>query len=247
MGGGIQCSDRSKPTIESCTIWGNSAPSGGGIFCEDSNTAPTIMSCSIWGNSALSGGGIKSSDYSAPTIVNSVVWGNYAVAGAGLYCWRSSLEITNSTIRGNVAFSGGGMACSGCDPTEITNSIFWGNLALIGHELWVGRLGYSSHLSVSYSDVQGGEAAAYVSLWSTLNWLEGNINRIPRFAGLFNHHLQPGSPCIDAGTDTGVYTDRDGDERPQGDGFDMGADEFVPFAPCFIAAGMMGDRRSPLL
>ena len=234
MGGGIQCTDRSKPTIENCTIWGNSALSGGGIFCEDSYTEPMITSCSIWGNSALSGGGIKSSYFSAPTIVNCAVWGNYAVAGAGLYCWRASLEIINSTIRGNVAFSGGGMACSGCDPAEITNSIFWGDLALIGHELWVGRSGYPSRLTVSYSDVQGGETAAYVSPYSTLTWQEGNIHRIPHFVGLFDHHLQPGSPCIDAGTDAGVYTDRDGDERPQGDGFDMGADEFVPAGLCFI-------------
>jgi hypothetical protein len=40
------------------------------------------------------------------------------------------------------------------------------------------------------------------------------------------YHLQAGSPAIDAGVDTGVPTDIDGDTRPQGSGYDVGADEF---------------------
>ena len=38
-------------------------------------------------------------------------------------------------------------------------------------------------------------------------------------------HLQPASPCIDKGTDTGVSADFDGVSRPQGAGYDMGAYE----------------------
>jgi Domain of unknown function (DUF5123) len=45
----------------------------------------------------------------------------------------------------------------------------------------------------------------------------------------FDFHLKPGSPAIDAGADLtgrGVKTDFDGDARPAGKGFDIGADEF---------------------
>jgi hypothetical protein len=66
-----------------------------------------------------------------------------------------------------------------------------------------------------------------MELGCILNWLDGNINIDPSFVGGDDYHLTIDSPCIDSGTDAGVYTDIDGEERPWGSGFDMGADEFV--------------------
>ena len=57
----------------------------------------------------------------------------------------------------------------------------------------------------------------------------GSISQDPRFIGGGNYHLSVFSPCIDAGTDAGIYTDIDGDTRPVGDGFDIGADEWIPW------------------
>jgi hypothetical protein len=42
-----------------------------------------------------------------------------------------------------------------------------------------------------------------------------------------NYHLSPTSPCIDAGIDMGINIDFDGNLRPQGSGFDIGAFEFI--------------------
>jgi hypothetical protein len=79
--------------------------------------------------------------------------------------------------------------------------------------------------------VQGGEAAAYVQAGCTLSLDEelGNIDVNPCFIGGGDHHLTSASPCINTGTDAGVYTDIDGDPRPIGGvdtGFDIGFDEY---------------------
>ncbi len=43
-----------------------------------------------------------------------------------------------------------------------------------------------------------------------------------------NYHISMGSPAIDTGLDVGITTDLDGNVRPQGDGYDIGAYEFTP-------------------
>ena len=117
---------------------------------------------------------------------------------------------------------------------DMTNCILWGDSAPDGPELWVGgRSTGATH--VSHCAVQGGEAAVYVSPGGHMGWEEGNIDGDPLFVSPMNPHLRPGSPCIDAGMDAGVHKDMDGQPRPWGAGFDMGADE-LSTEPCSILA-----------
>jgi len=55
-------------------------------------------------------------------------------------------------------------------------------------------------------------------------WATANLSADPLLDA--THHLSAGSPCIDQGTATDAPSfDRDGDVRPAGAGFDIGADE----------------------
>jgi hypothetical protein len=177
-------------------------------------------------NTAFVGGGINCYT-SAPTITNCTVVENSSANGGGVSCLNSSSpNIRNCTISANLADDGGAIRSVGSSSPIIIDSILWSDSATNrGPEI---SLFENSSLTVSYSDVEGGQAAAYVESGCALNWGSGNVDADPLFVGNSDYHLTPGSPCIDTGTDAGVYDDIDGDIRPQGAQFDIGADEFAP-------------------
>jgi hypothetical protein len=229
-GAGIHCYS-SSALIRDCEITGNStiSSSGGGIKCNDSPSL-SIIRCIISGNaSAVMGGGIASFR-SSPYIANCIITDNISASyGGGIFVhWPSSLRILNCTISGNNADEGGGVACSGGAWPAITNSILWRNSSPIGSEISFVEDGSHSSLTVEYSNVEGGEAAVHLDEESTLIWGEGNIDEDPLFEGAGDFHLTENSPCIDVGTSSDAPgSDVDRDFRPQGQGWDVGADEYL--------------------
>ncbi|MFQ6104952.1 MAG: hypothetical protein ACE5OP_11790 [Candidatus Glassbacteria bacterium] len=81
----------------------------------------------------------------------------------------------------------------------------WDNDAVIGDEIYIGSVwegdSIPSTLTISYSDVEGGEASVYLEPDCTLNWLDGMIDEEPMFVlpDRRDYRLLWESPCIDAG------------------------------------------------
>jgi len=173
-----------------------------GIYCL--STASPITNNTICDNDGF---GIQFNQCHYPSsflVANNIIFNN----SFGIYCFDSDFSIVHNTIADNQI---NGLYVGGSPVPTVTNTILFG----VPEEPVVAVDPGASPPIITYSDVQGG--------WPG----EGNIDADPLFARGGYYHLIADSPCVDAGIDIGIYTDIDGDERPFGAGFDMGADEYV--------------------
>ena len=199
FGGGIYC-DWSSLSLKNVTISGNSTPgNGGGIYCGYQSDL-SLVNVTISGNTSFNGGGIYCWN-SSLSLKNVTISGNSTVGvfGGGILCCDSSLSLKNVTISGNSAvYYGGGIYCIDNSNTLLINSILWNDTP---QEVYFHQDGGPNSITISYSDIQGGEAGIVTNNNGTVNWLEGNIDEDPLFVGTGEHpyDLTINSPCIDAG------------------------------------------------
>lgn len=209
-GGGISAWSSSKPTLSRTTISGNSSFLGGGICCASSELE--LFDCTISGNAAEDGGGLHFREYATPTMVNCMITGNQSTRGGGLYCENDSApNLINCTVADNAASNAGGGVYSDRSDVHLTNCIVWGDTPDALYS-WYGDM------SLDHCDIEGA--------WPG----EGTIHVDPRFVdpAAGDYHLLETSPCVDSGSPDGApETDFEGEPRPWGLGFDMGADEYA--------------------
>ncbi len=142
----------------------------------------------------------------ATSVVSAIDVGDWA-GGLGL-----SLDVTNCTFADNTASPV--LSIDEAD-ADIINCIFWNNASeeISSHT-------YYTSTVVTSCDIQGG--------WPGYSILDSAPMFVDPENGDFR--LQPGSPCIDAGTlEDAPETDINGINRPLGDGVDMGAYEYIDF------------------
>jgi len=162
---------------------------------------------------------------------------NTSPDSGGVYIYSNSasetasiVTLTNNTVTVNSSSSGSG---GGIDVLmdfnifNFYNNIIWGNSATAsGDDIFLSGTGTVYGYNNIYTDLSG-----------TRNGGSGGniVGSSPRLSS--NYHLRPGSPCIDAGTNTAPFlpaTDIDGDnrfidsDRDDTPTVDMGADEFIP-------------------
>jgi len=236
-GGGIHCS-WSDITFTKNTIKENSAENNGGGISTNYSCL-TLINNMITGNSAgLDGGGIYYYRAIQVLVNNTIAENSAGRNGGGLNIYRSNTTLTNNTIYGNSSQGhGGGIYSHSSVYLTIVNSILWANAAQAGSEIWV-RGSTMDHctLSISYSDLEGGQASVHVDLYATLNWLVGMIDENPLVADPLDadFHLTWQSPCKDTGDNAAITEsyDLEGDPRIAYGTVDMGADEFYTHFYC---------------
>ena len=160
-------------------------------------------------------------------VINNVIFNN---SDAGILLHGEGADTPNNTIEdvnimnntlvgnGNLAWAGGinintKSGTNMISGVRITNTILWGNA-------WNDSIrGSVSPDAVGFSIVNDSRFLGH----------DGNFYSPPKFVDLTNEdlHLTADSPCIDAGTSKDApRTDVEGNSRPQGRGYDLGAYEF---------------------
>jgi hypothetical protein len=201
-GGGVFCIN-SSPTLKDLTVNGNQAEtSGAGLWFGYSNSqlVDLIISNNIAAGDLGAGGGISINYNSDLTLTNMLVIGNEAAYGAGIELWSYSKPLLNSvTVVGNTGSYGSGLLLSGGCHSTVINSILWDNSP---HEIQIGvSENQPDSVSISYSDISGGQDSILTNDNGEIIWGLGNIYDDPFFCDpdSGDYTLADNSPCIGTG------------------------------------------------
>ena len=212
------------------SIHGNGTGEGALVF-----TANTIN-----GNTADGAVGGLSTGCGSVSLINNLFYNNNApwYHGAILIDGSNSARVINNTITDNISEGrGAGLTIQlndDSDRADIYNNIIYNNSGYNeANDLYIlndqDENGVASPVSLLNNDFDQSSTGTYMEIPFTIDPSNLN-NQNPLFFGLAtgDYHLAKGSPCIDTGTSTSApVTDIAGTSRPQGQGYDMGAYEYV--------------------
>lgn len=227
QGGGIfiqgGISDHISPTLTNLIITNNHASwGGGGIYVKHSDSY--IANCSFLDNTSGGLGWAGFLDEFEGIVENSIFSSSGNTLTFDNSNWHTYPNFFRSVIVGPINHgSGANTAYTNCTLNDVSltiqnhmsatleNTILWGG------DSQISLGGSESSLTVSFSDIQGGEAGVNNPSGGSIAWLAGNIDSDPLFQNLMGlPQLSANSPCIDAGNPNSP-------NDPDGTRADMGA------------------------
>lgn len=269
-GGGGIVSSNGSPLIRDNQIVDNRAHYGGGIRIWE-GTAQITGNIVVGNRSSDLAGGVEVARASV-VIAGNRIAGNVVFDGPG-----GGLSIVGpgeSTVRGNLVlanharYNDGGLFAATDDSSRLllVNNTFLGNRGYNGHAVTIygtnfeavnNLVAFGGSVRVFSPDnwrnncVFGNDGANYEGGIDDPTGTNGNISVDPMLGWSrerAEYHLQPGSPCVDAGTIEGISLgdlDIDGEARVLGGMVDIGADELggepMSFVPRIVRVSVSGD------
>jgi hypothetical protein len=250
-------------------IFSNTANWAGGLrIINDANVM--VVGNRIEHNTALfSGGGV---DVECCGGVIPVISGNYITgndggsAGGGVWIRTAHARLVNNILVDNRANSGAGLWLEGMATYPVTVTLLHNTIVggmSPGEGVWGGAYVDAVLANNIFAYHPTGitntrPASATITTEFTLyysNMLDygGGVVSIAEIHGdpaFLNptggdYHIGPGSAALDAGINVGVTDDIDGQPRPYGPGFDLGADEVV--AQIYLPILPRNDQPQPII
>ncbi len=222
-GGGIYF-DHSHAHLDASFVLDNKATAhGGGVYVHASRVS--FNANEIRNNHAEGkGGGVFFAHGSDARLHNTVVANNQAISGGGLYVMGSAPQLLHTTLAYN-HYQGVGIGSYVMPRGGIDSTAAFSNTIISNH---------GTAVVVDKDNT--------VKLESTL-WYENDVNVVgpgkiqqtrayfgaPNFVAPLagDYHIYEDSAALDVGVATEVRDDIDGEVRPGGEGYDLGADEHV--------------------
>jgi uncharacterized repeat protein (TIGR01451 family) len=223
-GGGLLLA-RSDATLSRNSVTANAASGeGGGLYLW--NSAAALSGNTVTANTAGGKGGGMYLFWSNATLANNLVADNRANGqGSGLYVEASAPRLLHTTIARNGGGDGSGIYAS--DAFGIYSTIALTNTIVASNT--VGVFADAGNAATLEGTLWGSGAWANENDWGGTGTIDhsNDLGGDPAFLApaVGDYHIGLASAAMDAGVATSVADDIDGDLRPQGLGYDVGADE----------------------
>jgi hypothetical protein len=229
-GGGIYTIGAKPSSFDGNRIFSNTAQYGGGVsmLIYSGIDSSTFNANQILSNTAEFGGGVYLQDSNA-SFNNNVIANNQAsTRGAAVYLIDSSPHFRHNTIAKNQGGDGSGIFVA----STSTRTLAFTNTMLVSHSVGIvlsagQNADFDATLWGNNTDWSGPGTIwiGSVNVWGDHDFVDPQNG---------DYHVGPKSAALDAGIDANLTSDIDGEIRPQGFAFDIGADE----RPCTAMTGV---------